>query len=235
LGESRRQIPWLRIGVEGVTIVVSILLAFSIDAGWNLSREGAEEEEILLGLDLEFDDLRSRLDLYAEYNRTGARLVDQLLSDSIHTLSRASADSALTHATVVNVLDQGGTLDALMASGRLEMIRDREIRSRLAKWPDWLEDIHTNDLSFRDFAWRELAPTLAAWGWPAASCSFVLFYNECDQGPVPQSYVTLLRDPHVRALLITRRLMMVGSARDHESASLEASELLELIRARGFP
>ena len=44
---------------------------------------------------------------------------------------------------MVNVLDHGGALDALLSLRRLELIRDREIRARLAKWPDWLEDIHT--------------------------------------------------------------------------------------------
>jgi len=31
---SARQVPWLRVFAEGVMIVGSILLAFSIDAAW---------------------------------------------------------------------------------------------------------------------------------------------------------------------------------------------------------
>ena len=37
---ARQQIPWLRIGTEGTAIVVSILLAFAIDAAWE--RRGAD-------------------------------------------------------------------------------------------------------------------------------------------------------------------------------------------------
>ena len=33
---ATRQIPWLRVCVEGVVIVGSILLAFGIDAWWNM-------------------------------------------------------------------------------------------------------------------------------------------------------------------------------------------------------
>jgi hypothetical protein len=38
-----RQIPWLRVFVEGVVIVGSILLAFGIDAWWEERQEGVEE------------------------------------------------------------------------------------------------------------------------------------------------------------------------------------------------
>ena len=44
-----------------------------------------------------------------------------------------SVESALTYAILVNVLDQGGALDDLLASGRLERIGDRGIRARLVK------------------------------------------------------------------------------------------------------
>ena len=37
-----RQIPWLRVFVEGVVIVGSILLAFGIDAWWDGVQERAE-------------------------------------------------------------------------------------------------------------------------------------------------------------------------------------------------
>jgi hypothetical protein len=137
-------------------------------------------------------------------------------------------DSAVSVATLVNVLDQGGALDALLSSGRLELIRDREIRARLAKWPDWLEDIHTNDLSARDFAMREIAPFLAAQGWPEFNCP-----PDCrPPGPVPASYVALSGDRQLSALLITRRYWMLGSARDHEAADAEAADLLDMIRAQ---
>ena len=41
------QIPWLRIFVEGVVIVGSILLAFGIDAAWEGRQEREEERESL--------------------------------------------------------------------------------------------------------------------------------------------------------------------------------------------
>ena len=49
-GQLTQGIAWKRIAAEGVAIVVSILLAFAIDAAWDASRERAEERQALSGL-----------------------------------------------------------------------------------------------------------------------------------------------------------------------------------------
>ena len=50
----KAQIPWLRVFVEGVVIVGSILLAFGIDAWWDGSKERADELDYLRALRSEF-------------------------------------------------------------------------------------------------------------------------------------------------------------------------------------
>jgi len=228
-----KQVPWLRVFVEGVVIVGSILLAFGIDAAWEGRQEVEEEREILMGLEAEFVDLHTRLVNLAAFNRFGVRAVEQLLSDSLPKLDADYVDRALGVATIVNVLDQGGALDALLASGRLELIRDRDLRDRLAKWPDWLEDIHTNDLSARDFAVREITPVLARRGWPDLMC-----YREeqcLPPGPASVAQISIARDPQIRALLIRRRGWMLSAAADHSERAAEAEALLEMIRDQISP
>ncbi len=44
------QIPWLRVFVEGVVIVGSILLAFGLQAWWEGRQERAEERQALEAL-----------------------------------------------------------------------------------------------------------------------------------------------------------------------------------------
>ena len=166
----RGELPWTTLFIEGVAIVVSILLAFAIDAWWDQRKDRAEERDILIGLEMEFIDLRERLESWAVFNQDGFGMLDRFLSDSVSDMDSSEFEQVFIRSFLVNVLDQGGPLDALLASGRLEKIRDDEIRARLAKWPDWLEDIHTNDLSIRDFAWREIGPALAKHGIP------VIFY-----------------------------------------------------------
>ena len=225
---SRQSINWLLL--EGIAIVLSILLAFWIDAWWDGRKDRLEEREILIGLEVEFLDLRDRLDQWAQFNRTGAQFVDQFLSDSVTEMDLRSIESAFTYASLVNVLDQGGALDALLASGRLERISNRDIRARLVKWPDWLEDIHTNDLSARRYAMGEIVPYLAKRGFPRFCLEPELYLICPGTEPIPPAYMQLAENPEFRSMLAMRRAWMLGAAGDHESARDEADDILELIR-----
>lgn len=225
-----RNFPWPYVFAEGAIIVVSILLAFSIDAWWDGRKDRLEEREILHGLEIEFADLSERLDRWAQFNRTGMSLIEQFLSESVANMSLDQIELALAYAMVVNVLDQGGEIEAVLASGRLEKISDREIRRRLIKWPDWLEDIHTNDLSARSYALLEITPFLSSRGFPNKVCPEEFLV--CS-GPeeAPDSLVRLAENDEFRAMLINRRMWMRFIAIDHEKAHEEANEILDLIRA----
>ena len=52
---ATRSIPWPRILVEGVAIVVSILLAFGIQAWWEGVQEREEEQDALASILQEFE------------------------------------------------------------------------------------------------------------------------------------------------------------------------------------
>jgi len=229
---NSKTIAWRQISVEAFAIVVSILLAFSIDAWWDGRKDQLEEQEILLGLEIEFVDLRERLDRWAHYNRTGMGYIEGYLSDSVSGMNLQAIESTFVHAMIANVLDQGGAIDGLIASGRLEKISDREIRSRLIKWPDWLEDIHTNDLSARSYAMREITPFLSKHGFPRTVCPEEYFFICPGPETSPASYVRLAEDLEFRAMLINRHAWMRAIARDHENAREAADEILVLIKAR---
>ena len=226
-----KTIPWKRLAVEAAAIVVSILLAFGIDAWWDARNDVVEEREILIGLEIEYVDLRARLDQWARFNRNGTLVLEKYLSDSVAEMDSESIEWVFIFAVFTNILDQGGALDALLASGRLEMISDRDLRGMLVKWPDWLEDIHTNDLSFRGYAMHEIMPFLTRNGIPRAICPEGQFV--CSKsGSVPPLYLKLAKDPEFRAILTVRRIMMWNSAQDLENARAEADKILALIRSQ---
>ena len=84
--KQSRSIPWPRIFAEGTIIVVSILLAFWIDAWWEGRQAKATEEVVLQTL---LDDLLAKGQLLDERNRfVGA------IRQSAETLLRASAEMA---------------------------------------------------------------------------------------------------------------------------------------------
>jgi hypothetical protein len=226
---NRERLNWLLL--EGLAIIVSILLAFSIDAWWDGRKDRSEELELLIGLEIEIVDLRGRLDKWANINSSGMQSIGRYLSDSVTEMDLQSIESTFWFASIGNVLDQGGALDALFASGRLERISDRKIRARLMKWPDWLEDIHTNDLSARGFSANQIQPFLAKSGFPRTNC--IDGQLTCSEsGPVPPIYLQLAADSEFRALLMIRRSWMRSAVRDHENARSNADEILTMIRAR---
>jgi len=223
------QVSVRRVLIEAVVIVGSILLAFGIDAYWDQRKEGAEEREVLIGLESDFVDLRARLYEWGTINETGVRLIGQFLSDSLAGFDRAIADSALFMSVGTNILDQGGPLEALLASGRLELIQNQEIRARLGKWPDWLEDIHTNDRTRRESADRNIVPLLSTRGWPSFDWRGCPSAPCVPTGEMPASYLSMAQDPQLRALLNLRRASMRGAVEDHLGRIPEADQLLQLI------
>ena len=67
-GQMGRNIPWLRVAAEGVAILVSILLAFAVQAGWEGRQARQELRELLVLLDDELshngDLLQTSLDAH---------------------------------------------------------------------------------------------------------------------------------------------------------------------------
>ena len=101
----------------------------------------------------------------------------------------------------------------------------------MAKWPDWLEDMHTNDLSIRDYAIREIIPFMTRHGIPNVVCPTGEYWC-LHPGPIQPVYLELASDPEWRAMLIMRRITMWAIARNQENAISESDELLAMIRIR---
>ena len=141
---GRSRLPWKRIVVEGGAIIVSILLAFAIDAWWDAVQDRARERQALVGLQEEFTENRRRLEgNMGRHARTQAASVALIeLSDA---RSEVPADSLarLLRAVFVDAYSynpSGGVLEGLIASGELRLIRSQDLRGLLATWPGQLEE-----------------------------------------------------------------------------------------------
>ena len=76
---SRQPIPWLRIGAEGVAIVVSILLAFGIQAWWEARADRVLELHLLQGFEVELSRDTSDIRFAMNAARGRAAGADELL------------------------------------------------------------------------------------------------------------------------------------------------------------
>lgn len=169
---NRTQLPWRRILVESAAVILSILLAFAIDAAWEARQERDHETVLLSGLLFEFrsvrPDLVTRVSTARRLRHNSVILRDQMaeaagagpveVPDSI----LMSVIGGPTFQPAIN------TLDAALASGKIELILDNELRNHLAQWRTILADTYESEKEVRAIATARIGPLIArdvALGW----------------------------------------------------------------------
>jgi len=159
-----RQIPWLRVFVEGVVIVGSILLAFGLQAWWEGKQEREEERE---SLDALAHDFEAATDAIEEQ----LLVMDSILvaADIVLEWTGPNADSR--HADSLAVLVQVigrlpsfqppmGTLEALLGSGDLRLIQNDTLRAALASFPSRLARVSLTESYGVEQMFGQLRPFL---------------------------------------------------------------------------
>jgi hypothetical protein len=232
--------PWLQILAEGTAIMLSILLAFGIEAWWAERGERLEEREVMHGLETEFSAYHERLIRDASRGEVAQRLLAEVLAAGPPGFSNAlpvsAADSSFFYMVVVPTFDvEGGTLDALLTSGRLELIQDLDLRARLASWPGLIADIRDNELATREFVIQVAHPLFSEYGVPLGRASEAVHEGSWPTQGVPgadasSTYSQILRDPRFSYVVSQRYMMTANSAREYAAAAESAEGLLALIR-----
>ena len=148
-----RTIPWKRIAVEAAAIVLSILLAFAIDAWWAEKSERAIEQEALetlrgdflassenlAGLLLALSDARV---IFARFASATPAELASMDSDSVRPIIGSFVITATFDPLTA-------TLDSLSNDGRLGLISDPELLRHLSSWQRSLDDIRANNQELR--------------------------------------------------------------------------------------
>ena len=151
--------------MESAAIVMSILLAFLIDASWDAHKQSLRERELLEGLLTDFEASRPGLEDRLELARRMANGTGQFL-DLVEGKS-LPATVMVPDSLLFSVL--GGptfepatnTLDAALASGEIEIIRSSRLRSELAQWRRALADTGEDEREVRRITNEQLVPLLS--------------------------------------------------------------------------
>jgi hypothetical protein len=153
--------------VEGVVIVVSILLAFSLEAWWAERGERLEETGILENLRVEFVAAGTQLDRYLFYHEVTLSSLDNILSSTRSGLAegRPSVDIPTIHlarAFIPPTYDpRTGTLDGMTHSGHFGILRSEELRKALTAWPGLLAEAAEEDARSAAMVYERLDPALS--------------------------------------------------------------------------
>ncbi len=221
-----RQIRWLRVIVEGIVIVGSILLAFGLQAWWEGRQEREEERALLASLLDEFEFNRQVLGETANNHRGSSNGLEGLLrlppgrlsisGDSIARLFRAAQITPHYNAS-------NGAMTATIGSGRIGLISNTALRDQLAGWDGVTSDLVLDEQTRRDFVVHQLRPAFATFGIPDGG-------EWVDQELA--DYDAALWSPEIRALLTSqvRRLQHLRTAH-YEPVEEAMRDLIRDLRA----
>jgi hypothetical protein len=160
-----RKIPWSRIFAEGTIIVVSILLAFWIDAWWQKQLERKESHALIRALHTDFTASQKHLQEWTAGNERVLRAVSEFLREIRNTPVGGQLEARhewLIAAVSAPTFDPTDTsLRTAIATGQIELITDLELRDALAVWRQQLEDTREDELLIRAIVVNQLVPALA--------------------------------------------------------------------------
>ena len=143
-----RIIPWKRIFVEGVAIVISILLAFAIEAWWSQREESDSEHRTLQALQRDLmasNEALDRLLLALARVRTDfARFQSATPAELTKIDPEAVRPILVSLVTPASFEPVTATHDALSSDGRLGLISDPELLTHLSNWQRDLDDLEEN-------------------------------------------------------------------------------------------
>jgi len=152
--------PWRRIVAEGAAIVVSILLAFSINAWWEVRAERSLEREYLASLKTEVETAFSEFDADLQSRHRLQSMLVRYLTDT--EIDKAFMFELLQRATIVNNLSPPtSVMDDLVSSGRLQLIRSADVRAGIMLHRQMMEKNELNDQGHRTFVNTRLIPFLS--------------------------------------------------------------------------
>jgi len=163
--DKSKGLPWRRLAVESTAIILSILLAFAIDASWDEFKERNREEAFLVSLLSDFEEARIRIDDSTARHNAFIVAANELLQ--FHEAGAASIDPDELAAKLGAVFFDWETLylpsgsrDALFASDDIEIISNETLRAMLAAWPSQVADAAEDDSLIANDVMNNMAPYL---------------------------------------------------------------------------
>ena len=161
---------WPKALLEGLVIVVSILLAFGIDAWWAERQNRSAEREMLSLLRVEFTDNLEQFDGVEGRANERQFAASQLLYNTAQGLPVDAETLSVPNGALMRTLQQisfeGATpiLDGLTGSGRLEIIRDPQVREAIQTWQHSLNELADYERETQSFIESQLRPALTLRG-----------------------------------------------------------------------
>ncbi len=218
-------------------LLVSILLAFSIEAWWDHYQDRGEEQGILLGLKSEFEQNLAFIEIELSYRHAVLDSIGKIFDASVAptSLEPEVLDGLIGDVTWwQNIKYFRGAIDGLLQSGRLSLIKNEDLRRVLASMPSRYDYTAAQELNDEHTTLNVITPFLNT------HSSLSQIANTMAKGrpgtgqgstppvyPVgePRDHTGLLRDPEFLGILVQEHWNHLEAIAAYESlkAALENS------------
>ncbi len=232
-----QKIPWPRVLGEGVIIVVSILLAFWIQAWWDDRQESIEEQSLLRQLKSEFEEnavlLADKRAGHEAARVAGLRLLSVMGPDAeVEELGIESARNALITILLLRTFDPGtGALSTVISSGKLDLISSEELRTDLASWPARYQDISEDEQWLVAMSQDRLGPYFSEF---ATMRNMTVALKDIRPSLFPEDIETMLRDRKFENIVVSKTGITTTLIEYYDEMKLQFDKTLALIESQIF-
>ena len=149
LAADNKPIKYARYAIGEIALVmIGILLALQVN-NWNEKRKNnVIEKETLISLKSDLESALLQLD-YKIIQNQGFKSNDSILLDIIHNKKSVSIDSIekliLGHIFSPGFDPELGTLNEILGTGKMEVIKNRTLRNHISTWNKYMDELSEVD------------------------------------------------------------------------------------------
>lgn len=224
--------------VESLSVIVSILVAFGLDAWWDDHQLRLDLLDGLASVTEEIHANVAELRVESLFQHTAAASIDDLvmrIDDAEGARWLTMPDTIASFAFVFPpVFDASiGALDALVASGALSRARDRRLERVLGNLGAQIDDLRDDELGARRLATEEIVPLF--WDSPeiesALGRSGEYRRRGLDEVALPSRTIRLQNVAGLKNRLLLRRAWVASSLLAIDQLLVDLDLALELLEA----
>lgn len=187
--------------LEGVTIVVSILLALLAEAAWTFSQDRAEEREIVEQLQVEFAAAEAELARDTVVRARILRRTSRWRAARQGSMPLVPRDSVPEDVTLLLrsrfYTPSHPVLDDILSSGRFQLIRSPDLRAAILRYQQERSRIQTGEQDEMDYASQVVLPYLSS----RVDLDALFSSDSVRQSAAARQIPGLLQDPEFGSLL----------------------------------
>lgn len=190
-------IAWKRLAIEAPVIVVSILLAFAIEAWWDERGERAAERVLLDRLHSDFTEISSALQLVEEEHREASDACIYFLSlvigDTVPETAEADRKVAVVFLASRTFNPGSGAVESFSSGDGANLIRNQSLADKLFAWPGIVEELQEEEANLQKGVAERWAPFLSS---RVNVGPYIPTFGEVMKG-LPGAVSSMTRDPLV--------------------------------------